>query len=102
MNEKTDSIDHICINVSNIEQAIAWFQSSFSCKVVYQKTQEAMLQFENIKLQLTLPAKIPSHLAFFKTDADTLGLLRTQEDGSQSTYISDTSGNLIEVIKTCD
>lgn len=93
-----DRLDHTAITVSNIDQAVSWYEGSFDCKVLYKTETEAMLEFENVKLQLLLPSQRPSHLAFRKNDADTYGNLKKNKDGSRSCFISDSTGNLVEVI----
>jgi len=93
-----DKLDHVAITVSNIEQAVSWYQGSFSCEVLYQTETEAMLKFANTNLQLILPSQRPSHLAFQKNDAETFGTLKQNKDGSRSCFISDSTGNLVEVI----
>ena len=97
--EKLDSIDHVAITVADIDQAIKWYQTSFSCKLIQKTQREALLQFSNITLTLSLPSHQKAHLAFEREDAGTLGELRPQLDGRKSCFVADTSGNLIELIK---
>ena len=93
-------VDHLGITVANIEASVKWYQTSFNCTVLYQDKREAMLQFENVKLSLTLPSYHPAHIAFHKTDAATYGELHKQTDGSLSTLVGDPTGNIVELIAT--
>lgn len=91
-------VDHITINVANIEQSIAWYQSSFSCEVVFQSTTQAQLAFANVKVSLVLPSQQRPHLALLKPDAASFGSLRQQPEGIHSTMVSDPTGNIIELV----
>ena len=93
------NVDHISLCVADIKQAVHWYTTSFSCKVLYQEQTEALLEFANTKLQLILPSQQPPHLGFKREDAETFGELRQQLDGSLSTFISDPTGNIVEIIK---
>ena len=93
-----DSIDHFAINVKDIKASVSWYTTSFSCAVLYQDNTFALLEFSNIKLALILPSQQPSHVAFKRKDAHTLGELRKQKDGSKSTFIADPTGNMIEIM----
>lgn len=91
-------VDHLGITVANIEASVKWYQTSFNCVVLYQDKREAMLQFDNVKLSLTLPSYHPAHIAFQKADAATYGELREQADGSRSTLVGDPTGNMVELL----
>ena len=47
-----DSIDHIAIQVSDINQAVESYTDKFDCEVIYIDTTWAMLKFDNINFQL--------------------------------------------------
>jgi len=94
----TDRVHHVAVTVSDIGQAISWYQGSFDCELVYQTETEAMLEFSNIKLQLVLPSMLPGHLAFERKDAETFGPLKQNKDGSKSCFISDSTGNPVEIV----
>ena len=100
MTEKQlDSIDHITLTAGDIDMMVDWYTSSFSCEILERSTTEATLLFDNIKLTLVLPSQHPAHIALEKTDAETYGELREQSDGKNSTYVSDPTGNIVELIK---
>jgi len=96
---KLEALDHVALAVHDIESAIQWYTTSTKCEVIYQDMTQAVLQFENIKLQLTLPSYLPTHIAFKREDAETLGELRQKAEGVNSCFLSDSSGNPIEIIK---
>ena len=99
MDIKLDSIDHVAIQVSDIDASIEWYQTSFACKLIERTPTSAMIQFANIRLSLVLPSIQQRHLAFEKSDADTYGPLSEQTDGRQSTMVADPTGNVIELIQ---
>ena len=92
-------IDHITINVHNLEQALNWYQTSFSCKLEYQTKTLAILNFKNIKIVLSLPSDQRPHVAYLKQNASEYGEITKQSDNCHSTFISDPSGNPIELVK---
>lgn len=94
-----DCIHHVAIHVSDVAKAVKWYQTSFACELVYSDKTQAVLQFGNIRLALVLPNTDPPHLAFERPDAGTLGELRTRADGLRSTFLADSTGNLVEIVQ---
>lgn len=94
-----DRVNHVTINVADIESAITWYTTSFECEVIKKEQTFAVLQFENIKLELSLPSIERFHVGYDKSDADSFGELREMRDGSRGTYISDPTGNIVELVK---
>ena len=45
-----DSIDHIAIQVTDINRAVKSYTNKFDCEVIYIDTTWAMLKFDNINL----------------------------------------------------
>ena len=45
-----DTIDHIAIQVPDINQAVKSYTDKFDCEVIYIDTTWAMLKFDNIKI----------------------------------------------------
>jgi catechol-2,3-dioxygenase len=95
---KLDAIDHIAIQVENIAVAAAWYSSRFRCRISYQDETWAMLEFENVRLALVIPAQHPPHLALVSARAADFGPLKVHRDGTQSTYVQDPAGNAVEVL----
>lgn len=94
-----DNVHHIALPVADIEKSVQWYTTSFCCSVEFQDATRAMLRFQNIRLQLLLPSQTPQHIAFERIDADTFGELRLGKEGLLSTYVSDPTGNPVEIIK---
>ena len=95
----SDEIDHIAINVADIAAAVAWYKTSFSCEVESESATAAVLRFANVRLSLVLPNREQPHVAVEKSDASTYGELRDRADGRRSTYVSDPTGNLVELLE---
>jgi len=95
-----DKIDHIGINVSDIESSVNWYTSSFECEVIRKEKTFAVLQFENLKLVLSLPSLERGHIGYFKPDASSFGEVRPMIDGSNGTYIADPTGNIVELVES--
>ena len=98
-NIELSTIDHITINVSNLDSSIKWYQTSFNCYLLYQGRTLAILEFNNVKLILSLPNDQRTHLGVIKEDAESFGEIMKQSDLCYSTFISDPSGNPVELIK---
>jgi catechol 2,3-dioxygenase-like lactoylglutathione lyase family enzyme len=93
-----NSIDHIAIPVTDIADSVNWYRERFHCEVKYQDETWALLGFSNIKLALVIPSQHPSHLGFVTPDAEKFGSLKTHRDGTRSCYVTDPSGNAIEML----
>lgn len=93
-----DSINHIAVSVENIAEAVEWYRTQFRCQVEYQDDTWAFLKFSNIQLALVIPGQHPAHIAFVSPIASSLGELVTHRDGTKSIYITDPSGNSVEVM----
>jgi catechol 2,3-dioxygenase-like lactoylglutathione lyase family enzyme len=93
-------IDHVTIMVSDLEQSIKWYTTSFSCELMYQTKTIAVLKFENIKLVLSLPSEQRPHLAYLKPDTREFGEILEQADLCKSTFIADPTGNVLELVET--
>lgn len=93
-----DNIDHIAISVDDIDSAVAWYMKTFQCEIAYRDATWAMLRFGNIKLALVVPSQHPPHIGLYSENAHKFGELKPHRDGTRSTYITDPSGNSIEVL----
>ncbi len=98
LGQKSDQLHHVAISVDDLENAINWYTSNFSCQIYYQDRQHAFLAFNESLLELVLPSFQPAHLAFTRKDANLLGELTEVVPGIKSTFISDSSGNLVEIV----
>lgn len=93
-----DRLHHVAIEVWDLPEAVAWYQSNFGCKIAYRDETWALIEFENIKLALVTPGQHPPHIGFATPRAAEFGTLTRHRDGSASVYITDPAGNTIEVL----
>ncbi|MDG1895159.1 MAG: VOC family protein [Fuerstiella sp.] len=93
-----DSLHHVAIAVDDIAAAVSWYRSTFKCSVKYEDETWALLGFKNSDLALVIPEQHPPHIAFSSSEAESYGELKTHRDGTRSTYVSDCSGNSVEVM----
>ena len=56
-------IDHIAIRVEDIDRGIEWYCTNFDVNCLYFDESWAILEFDNIKLALTLANTHPPHVA---------------------------------------
>ena len=95
-----DQIQHVALVVSNIDDAIKWYQSRFDLEVTYSDKTWALLEFSNILMALVLPNQHPPHIAIELNNPNSFGSLTHHRDGTSSTYIKDPWGNSIEIMQT--
>ena len=94
-----DSLHHIGLCVNNIDEAIDWYSTSFSCEILHKDQTSAIIRFNNINLEIFLPSQNQKHLAFSKSNAEEFGELVPKKGEYESCYISDSSGNIVELVK---
>jgi predicted enzyme related to lactoylglutathione lyase len=94
------TVNHVTICVANIEEAVNWYQTSFTCELVKYEPTIAVLKFGNLNLVLSLPSLERPHIAFNRENADIFGALKEMRDGSIGTYIADPTGNIIELVQS--
>lgn len=94
-----DTIHHIAIEVTDIQQAIDWYQKHLRCEVAYQDKTWGLLKFENVALALVLPGTHPPHLGIPCDHPEQYGEVKPHRDGTSSAYIKDPFGNWVEMIK---
>ncbi len=93
-----DAIHHIAIHVDDIAAALDWYVTKFKCRVEYQDESWAMLEFGNMSLALVTRGQHPPHIAFVTNEALKHQELKAHRDGTRSTYISDPTGNSVELL----
>ncbi len=93
-----NEIDHIAVPVINVAAAVDWYTKTFRCTVDYQDATWALLGFANIRLALVIPEQHPAHIGFVHKEAGTFGDLKLHRDGTRSCYITDPSGNSVEML----
>lgn len=92
-------LDHIAINVENIQESISWYIKNFSATVDYQDATWAMLLIAGTKLALTKKSQHPPHIAFTIDKDILLENFKTHRDKSKYIYKSDPDGNIIEILQ---
>ena len=96
--DRLQSIDQFVITVTDLDRTVRWYLSSFRCELVSQTSGYAEIAFDNLRIGLSLPSQQPPHIAFEREDATSFGPSEIQPDGRRSTYLSDPSGNLVELL----
>lgn len=94
---KLDTVHHLAITVSNIQQTVDWYTSRFGCKVNYQDATWALLEFANIQLAFVVASQHPPHFAVLG-DPGQYGQPSLHRDGTRSVYIQDPDGNSVEIL----
>ena len=97
--DKLDSVDHIAIQVKDIDESLSWYLKKFKCKKIYSDNTWAFIEFNNIKLALVTQTQHPSHFAIINNRIDLDKSSVKHRDGSISKYIKDIDDNHIELIK---
>jgi len=94
-----DQIHHVAIVVKDIAETVDFYRKTFSCEIAYQDKTWALLQFANIHLALVLPEQHPPHIGIVKDNAKAFGPLKRHRDGTESVYIPDVAGNMVEILE---
>lgn len=92
-----DTLHHVAVPVTNLQETVDWYTQKFDCKVSYQDETWALLQFANISMALVLPNQHPPHFAVLG-DPAIYGEPKTHRDGTRSVYLTDPSGNAVEIL----
>lgn len=99
---KLDEIDHIAIQVKDIDKSLNWYLENFNCKKLYSDKTWAFIEFNNIKLALVTKEQHPFHFAVINNSIHLEKNVQKHRDNSISKYINDPDGNKIELIKYTD
>ena len=99
---KIHEIDHVAINVDNIDRSVEWYIDKCSAEVLYKDDSWGLLKIGASKLALTLSHDHPPHIAISCNSTDRFPLsceaIKTHRDGSKYLYTEDLDGNVIEWI----
>tara|TARA_A100001011_G_scaffold389694_1_gene471664 strand:+ start:1013 stop:1315 length:303 start_codon:yes stop_codon:yes gene_type:complete len=95
---KVGKLDHVAINVENIETSVGWYISNLEAEVDYQDDTWAMLSVGDSKLALTVADQHPPHVAFAVDNFTMHENFKVHRDGSKYIYKVDPDGNTIELI----
>ena len=99
---KLDQVDHIAIQVQDINESLNWYLKNFKCKKIYSDKTWAFIEFNNIKLALVTKGQHPFHFAVTNNSIHLEKNAKKHRDGSISKYINDPDENKIELIKYRD
>ena len=92
-------LDHVAINVKDINESVRWYVEKLQAKIKYQDETWAMLDCGGIKLALTISEQHPPHIAFCVENLqDIPGAPKYHRDGSAYVYNTDPDGNVIEYV----
>lgn len=92
-------LDHIAINVKDIQKSINWYVTRLSATVDYCDTTWAMLDCSGTKVALTISDQHPPHIGFTVDNIEDLpGPAKYHRDGSAYVYKEDPDGNTVEYI----
>ena len=91
-------LDHIAINVSNIDTSINWYVKEMKAEVLYKDETWAMLEVGGVKIALTISSQHPPHFAFVVDREEDIPSekIKKHRDGSRYVYRQDPDGNCIE------
>ena len=91
-------LDHIAINVKNIETSVLWYIEELGATILYKDESWAMLGVGDTKIALTISSQHPPHFAFsVNTEEDIPSEeIKKHRDGSRYVYKQDPDGNCIE------
>ena len=93
-----DKIDHIAIQVSDINKSVKWYTSNYKCNIIYADSTWAFIEFDNIKLSLVANEEHPQHFAVIDNSIVRDSKAVRHRDGSISKYKKDIDNNYIEHI----
>jgi catechol 2,3-dioxygenase-like lactoylglutathione lyase family enzyme len=95
---RLDSLHHVACAVRSVPDAVQWYQSRFHCEVAYEDETWALLRFSNSDLALVKGGDHPPHIGLVSAAALEAGPMTTHRDGTRSVYITDPSGNAVELL----
>ncbi len=103
MTNTLDQLDHIAIQVKDIQKSLDWYLNNFKCEELYSDKTWAFIKFENIKLALVTNSEHPPHFAILskKIKLNQKSVIE-HRDKSISKYIKDLDGNYLELINYND
>ena len=98
--------DHVALQVPDIDEAVAWYLDTIDgAEVRYRDATWALIEAGGTKLAFVVADQHPTHVAW-RVGADRLDSLakihgaqiRTHRDDTQSFYLKDPGGHVIEFI----
>ncbi len=100
LKKKVTRLDHVALNVSNIDNAASWYKENLGADVIYKDESWAMLKVGDSKIALTLAGEHPPHLGFSVEELSDIPSKNVSyhRDGSAYLYAIDLDGNVIEFV----
>ena len=98
VDRRHDSLHHVACTFRIVPVAVQWYQSRFRCEITYEDETWALLRFSNSDLALIRGGDHPPHIGIVTETALEVGPMTTHRDGTQSVYITDPSGNAVELL----
>tara|TARA_R110000824_G_scaffold555_4_gene3603 strand:- start:17243 stop:17536 length:294 start_codon:yes stop_codon:yes gene_type:complete len=91
-------LDHVAINVDNIEKSVKWYMENLEGKILYEDGTWALLRVGDVKIALTMATQHKPHVAFKVDNLLPFGReeIKRHRDGSRYVYKEDPDGNVIE------
>ena len=97
MGAALDTLDHVAVSVRDVGESVKWYTTHFKCRVVYEDSSWALLEFGNVRLAFVIPEQHPPHIAILG-DPRAHGEPKTHRDGTSSVYIKDPDGTNVEIL----
>ena len=92
-------LHHVGIVVKDIKRSVAWYTTQFNVKTEYMDDSWAMVTFPNGgRLSFVLKEQHPAHFCLETPDAGWYGELKEHRDGTRTSYIEDSDGNVVELL----
>jgi catechol 2,3-dioxygenase-like lactoylglutathione lyase family enzyme len=91
-------IDHVAINVRDIEKSVEWYMENIGGRILYKDETWALLRMGGAKIALTVASQHKPHIGFRVDnliDFDTEEI-KKHRDGARYVYREDPDGNVIE------
>lgn len=94
---KLDTLHHLAITVSELQETLDWYSKQFRYTIKYQGETWALVEFANISLAFVIAEQHPPHFAVIG-DPAAFGEPQQHRDGTRSVYLKDPSGNKVEIL----
>ena len=95
------NFDHVAITVNDIGESVKWYVDRLNATIQYQDETWAMVQVGNLNVAMVLPHMHPPHFALEIKSIDAFPNgheIKQHRDGSKYIYLSDPSGNVLELL----
>ena len=94
-----DSIHHVAVVCKDIKETADWYAGKFLCHIDYIDETWCLISFKNVKLALIKEGAHPPHIGIEIPEWLVGKELKRHQDGTESAYSQDPSGNTVELMK---